>query len=200
MYLNKVGTALTLGNVKMSYKGLRLIYFFTAGYDEVKCWEIRHGTLALHAACKYKQQGRKYGDRRRRHQGLQDRRDLTAQVGLLPKRHIVSAKCGVAILAKSVMLPLEAGWKSGQCCGLCVRRGRKAQVRAHKVRLQNVCCPDAPQSRKAATRRSAYPHATVQAQAPARIHEAVLCAVIARSASLRSVLLPITHSPPSTSR
>lgn len=36
--------------IKLGYKALKLIYFFTAGPDEVKCWTIRDGTLAPQAA------------------------------------------------------------------------------------------------------------------------------------------------------
>jgi len=36
--------------VKMGYSALQLIYFFTAGTDEVKCWTIRNGTRAPQAA------------------------------------------------------------------------------------------------------------------------------------------------------
>lgn len=50
-YLKEAGTTSALGKiVKTGYKGLRLIYFFTAGEDEVKCWTIRNGTLAPQAA------------------------------------------------------------------------------------------------------------------------------------------------------
>lgn len=50
-YLNEVGTTSALGKIVQSgYKSLRLIYFFTAGEDEVKCWTIRDGTLAPQAA------------------------------------------------------------------------------------------------------------------------------------------------------
>jgi obg-like ATPase 1 len=36
--------------VKTGYSALQLIYFFTGGEDEVKCWTIRKGTLAPQAA------------------------------------------------------------------------------------------------------------------------------------------------------
>lgn len=36
--------------IKAGYQALQLIYFFTAGEDEVKCWTIRKGTLAPQAA------------------------------------------------------------------------------------------------------------------------------------------------------
>jgi obg-like ATPase 1 len=36
--------------IKAGYQALHLIYFFTAGEDEVKCWTIRKGTLAPQAA------------------------------------------------------------------------------------------------------------------------------------------------------
>lgn len=50
-YLSEVGTTSALGKIVQSgYKSLRLIYFFTAGEDEVKCWTIRDGTLAPQAA------------------------------------------------------------------------------------------------------------------------------------------------------
>lgn len=50
-YLKEVGTTSALNKiVKTGYRGLRLIYFFTAGPDEVKCWTIRSGTLAPQAA------------------------------------------------------------------------------------------------------------------------------------------------------
>lgn len=32
--------------IKTGYKALDLIYFFTAGEDEVRCWTIRSGTKA----------------------------------------------------------------------------------------------------------------------------------------------------------
>lgn len=50
-YLKEVGTISALDKiVKTGYRGLRLIYFFTSGHDEVKCWTIRDGTLAPGAA------------------------------------------------------------------------------------------------------------------------------------------------------
>lgn len=50
-YLREIGSTSALDKiVKTGYKGLRLIYFFTAGHDEVKCWTIRDGTLAPGAA------------------------------------------------------------------------------------------------------------------------------------------------------
>lgn len=50
-YLKELGTSSALDKiVKIGYKSLRLIYFFTAGHDEVKCWTIRDGTLAPQAA------------------------------------------------------------------------------------------------------------------------------------------------------
>lgn len=50
-YLKDIEASSALGKiVKTGYKGLRLIYFFTAGEDEVKCWTIRDGTLAPQAA------------------------------------------------------------------------------------------------------------------------------------------------------
>lgn len=50
-YLREVGTTSALSKIiKTGYRGLRLIYFFTAGLDEVKCWTIRDGTLAPGAA------------------------------------------------------------------------------------------------------------------------------------------------------
>lgn len=36
--------------IKTGYQILDLIYFFTAGHDEVKCWTIREGTKAPQAA------------------------------------------------------------------------------------------------------------------------------------------------------
>lgn len=36
--------------IKTGYQALDLIYFFTAGHDEVKCWTIREGTKAPQAA------------------------------------------------------------------------------------------------------------------------------------------------------
>jgi len=36
--------------VNVGYRTLRLIHYFTAGEDEVKCWTIRDGTLAPGAA------------------------------------------------------------------------------------------------------------------------------------------------------
>mmetsp|Transcript_8909 Transcript_8909/g.26742 ORF Transcript_8909/g.26742 Transcript_8909/m.26742 type:complete len:405 (+) Transcript_8909:121-1335(+) len=36
--------------IKTGFNTLQLIYFFTAGADEVKCWTIRRGTLAPQAA------------------------------------------------------------------------------------------------------------------------------------------------------
>jgi obg-like ATPase 1 len=50
-YLKELGAQSALDKiVKMGYKGLRLIHFFTAGHDEVKCWTIRRGTTAPGAA------------------------------------------------------------------------------------------------------------------------------------------------------
>lgn len=50
-YLENAGTTSSLNKiVKTGYKTLQLIYFFTAGHDEVKCWTIRKGTLAPQAA------------------------------------------------------------------------------------------------------------------------------------------------------
>lgn len=50
-YLREVGATSALAKIiKTGYKTLRLIYFFTAGHDEVKCWTIRQGTLAPAAA------------------------------------------------------------------------------------------------------------------------------------------------------
>lgn len=50
-YLKEIGASSALDKiVKTGYRGLRLIYFFTAGPDEVKCWTIRDGTLAPQAA------------------------------------------------------------------------------------------------------------------------------------------------------
>jgi len=36
--------------IKLGYQTLDLIYFFTAGHDEVKCWTIRENTKAPQAA------------------------------------------------------------------------------------------------------------------------------------------------------
>jgi len=36
--------------VNVGYKTIRLIHYFTAGEDEVKCWTIREGTKAPQAA------------------------------------------------------------------------------------------------------------------------------------------------------
>ncbi|GIM12359.1 hypothetical protein Vretimale_15713 [Volvox reticuliferus] len=36
--------------VTTGFKAIHLIYFFTAGEDEVKCWQIRQGTKAPQAA------------------------------------------------------------------------------------------------------------------------------------------------------
>jgi obg-like ATPase 1 len=36
--------------IKAGYKNLKLIHYFTAGEDEVKCWTIRDGTKAPGAA------------------------------------------------------------------------------------------------------------------------------------------------------
>jgi len=50
-YLKTIGTTSALAKiVKFGYTTLQLIYFFTAGSDEVKCWNIRKGTLAPQAA------------------------------------------------------------------------------------------------------------------------------------------------------
>jgi len=50
-YLKDVGATSALPKiVKAGYSTLQLIYFFTAGEDEVKCWNIRKGTLAPQAA------------------------------------------------------------------------------------------------------------------------------------------------------
>lgn len=50
-YLKEVGATSSLDKiVKLGYKGLRLIHFFTAGHDEVRCWTIRKGSTAPAAA------------------------------------------------------------------------------------------------------------------------------------------------------
>lgn len=50
-YVKEIGMSSALPKiVKMGYNTLHLIYFFTAGEDEVKCWTIRDGTLAPQAA------------------------------------------------------------------------------------------------------------------------------------------------------
>jgi len=50
-YLNENKTTSALPKIiKAGYQALHLIYFFTAGEDEVKCWTIRKGTLAPQAA------------------------------------------------------------------------------------------------------------------------------------------------------
>jgi ribosome-binding ATPase YchF (GTP1/OBG family) len=36
--------------ITTGFKAIHLIYFFTAGEDEVKCWQIRAGTKAPGAA------------------------------------------------------------------------------------------------------------------------------------------------------
>lgn len=36
--------------VKTGFKAIHLIYFFTAGHDEVKCWTLRKGMKAPQAA------------------------------------------------------------------------------------------------------------------------------------------------------
>jgi obg-like ATPase 1 len=36
--------------IKTGFSAIRLIYFFTAGADEVKCWQIRKGSKAPQAA------------------------------------------------------------------------------------------------------------------------------------------------------
>jgi len=50
-YLKEKGTTSGLTKIiKSGFSTLNLIYFFTAGTDEVKCWTIRQGTLAPQAA------------------------------------------------------------------------------------------------------------------------------------------------------
>jgi len=52
-YLKKNNTKSQLGNIiKTGYKSLDLIYYFTAGEDEVKCWAIKKGTTAPQAGGK----------------------------------------------------------------------------------------------------------------------------------------------------
>lgn len=52
-HLKKLGTKSQLGNIiKTGYKALDLIYYFTSGDDEVKCWTIKRLTLAPQAAGK----------------------------------------------------------------------------------------------------------------------------------------------------
>jgi obg-like ATPase 1 len=46
---NEIQTALPK-IVKQGFSNLQLIYFFTAGADEVKCWNIRKGTMTPQAA------------------------------------------------------------------------------------------------------------------------------------------------------
>ena len=36
--------------ITTGFRAIHLIYFFTAGEDEVKCWQIRQGTKAPGAA------------------------------------------------------------------------------------------------------------------------------------------------------
>jgi len=36
--------------IKTGYKALDLIYFFTSGEDEVRCWTVRNGAKAPQAA------------------------------------------------------------------------------------------------------------------------------------------------------
>jgi obg-like ATPase 1 len=36
--------------IKTGFAAIKLIYFFTAGHDEVKCWQIRKGSKAPQAA------------------------------------------------------------------------------------------------------------------------------------------------------
>jgi obg-like ATPase 1 len=36
--------------IKIGYKRLQLIHFFTSGEDEVKCWTVRDGSKAPQAA------------------------------------------------------------------------------------------------------------------------------------------------------
>eukprot|EP00871_Galdieria_phlegrea_P003606 jgi/Galph1/4246/GphlegSOOS_G2921.1 len=50
-YLKENNTTSALPKIiRAGYQALNLIYFFTAGEDEVKCWTIRKGTLAPQAA------------------------------------------------------------------------------------------------------------------------------------------------------
>ena len=37
--------------VTTGFRAIQLIYFFTAGADEVKCWQIRKGSKAPQASC-----------------------------------------------------------------------------------------------------------------------------------------------------
>lgn len=50
-YIKEKGAPTALPRIiKTGYSALQLIYFFTGGEDEVKCWTIRKGTLAPQAA------------------------------------------------------------------------------------------------------------------------------------------------------
>jgi len=50
-YLKEKGITSAIPKIiKNGFSGLNLIYFFTAGEDEVRCWNIRQGTLAPQAA------------------------------------------------------------------------------------------------------------------------------------------------------
>jgi len=50
-YLAEMGTTSMLTKmVKTGFQALNLLYFFTAGPDEVRCWTIRKGSLAPQAA------------------------------------------------------------------------------------------------------------------------------------------------------
>jgi obg-like ATPase 1 len=50
-YLKEVGVTSALSKIiTTGFKSIQLIYFFTAGEDEVKCWQIRKGLKAPQAA------------------------------------------------------------------------------------------------------------------------------------------------------
>lgn len=50
-YLKEAGASSALPKIIVAgFKAVHLIYFFTAGPDEVKCWQIRKGTRAPQAA------------------------------------------------------------------------------------------------------------------------------------------------------
>ena len=52
-YEKEMGATTALPKIiTQGFKSVQLIYFFTAGDDEVKCWQIRKGLKAPQAAYK----------------------------------------------------------------------------------------------------------------------------------------------------
>lgn len=51
--LQVVATSALSKIITTGFRSIQLIYFFTAGEDEVKCWQIRKGSKAPQVSCQY---------------------------------------------------------------------------------------------------------------------------------------------------